>query len=125
MKKQSTDAYYFRRNRLTELLNRESITDELTTQISNFQVARVEPDNVQVSDSKFWINRIAVISIDIDNFKSVNDDFGHAYGDVVLLSVAGRLEKSAAALTEKHIGRIQVLPAHPSGEEFIIRGCPR
>lgn len=54
---------------------------------------------------------LAVIIMDIDHFKSVNDRFGHAYGDLVLKDFAGRL--SAAAGRDDLLGRI-------GGEEFLL-----
>ncbi len=48
---------------------------------------------------------------DIDNFKSINDTYGHGVGDEVLIAVAGRLR---GALSDKDlIGRY-------GGEEFVI-----
>lgn len=54
---------------------------------------------------------LAVIIMDIDHFKSVNDRFGHAYGDLVLKDFAARL--SSAAGRDDLLGRI-------GGEEFLL-----
>lgn len=54
---------------------------------------------------------LAVIIMDIDHFKSVNDRFGHAYGDLVLKDFASRL--SSAAGRDDLVGRI-------GGEEFLL-----
>lgn len=40
---------------------------------------------------------VAVISSNLDNFKLVNDNFGHAVGDVVIREIAGRLTSSMRA----------------------------
>jgi diguanylate cyclase (GGDEF)-like protein len=53
----------------------------------------------------------AVMILDIDRFKQVNDRYGHAAGDAVLLTVAGRLR---AAL------RPSDLLARIGGEEFLV-----
>ncbi|MCW0979947.1 MULTISPECIES: GGDEF domain-containing protein [Rhizobium] len=54
---------------------------------------------------------LAVIIMDIDHFKAVNDRFGHASGDLVLKDFAGRL--CAAAGRDDLLGRI-------GGEEFLL-----
>jgi two-component system cell cycle response regulator len=54
---------------------------------------------------------LGVIMLDIDKFKTVNDTFGHAAGDAVLVATADRL---AGALSEKDVlGRY-------GGEEFLV-----
>lgn len=55
--------------------------------------------------------RLALISIDLDRFKEINDTFGHAVGDVLLKAVASRLLSST---------RETDLLAHLSGDEFIL-----
>jgi diguanylate cyclase (GGDEF)-like protein len=53
----------------------------------------------------------ALMILDIDHFKRINDDFGHPAGDRVLRSVAARLR--AFLITPNFFGRI-------GGEEFLI-----
>lgn len=53
----------------------------------------------------------AVIAIDLDEFKVINDRFGHAGGDQVLVAVAGILRSHCA-----HFGAV----ARMGGEEFLV-----
>ena len=55
--------------------------------------------------------RVAVLFIDLDNFKTVNDSFGHACGDEVIVAVARRLEACA---------RAGDTPARIGGDEFAL-----
>ena len=59
-------------------------------------------------------NRIAVLMIDLDNFKQINDVHGHQVGDRVLATIARRIEKTLAA----HTGSSSVM-ARIGGDEFI------
>ncbi|ROT97114.1 EAL domain-containing protein [Altererythrobacter sp. FM1] len=77
---------------LTGLLNRTSFTDGLYG-----LVRKGEP--------------FAMLSIDLDRFKAINDQFGHPVGDVVLSQVADRL--SEAVPQEGWVARI-------GGDEFIV-----
>lgn len=57
---------------------------------------------------------VAVMLVDLDRFKLVNDGYGHAVGDRVLVEVAARL--AAAAGADDLVARI-------GGEEFLL-ACP-
>ena len=55
--------------------------------------------------------KVAVIYIDIDNFKTVNDTFGHQIGDQLLSLMAHRLQSTCRELAQIcHIG----------GDEFLV-----
>lgn len=68
-------AYY---DALTDLPNRQYFTDQLSKVIAL---------------SKRQQTTMAVMFIDLDSFKRVNDTLGHQYGDIVLKEIAHRLSK--------------------------------
>ena len=83
---------------LTGLANREAFMLSLRHKISLSSGRR--PDE-----------RFAVLFIDLNHFKSINDHFGHGVGDRVLVEVAQRLRSAV---------RSQDLVARLSGDEFVI-----
>jgi diguanylate cyclase (GGDEF)-like protein len=54
---------------------------------------------------------VAVVTVDLDRFKDVNDALGHAYGDRLLVEVAGCL---------RHGARETDVVARVGGDEFVI-----
>lgn len=55
--------------------------------------------------------RFSMLYIDLDNFKNINDSFGHKYGDALLQAVSQRIRNS-----------LETIPSHLfrySGDEFI------
>jgi diguanylate cyclase (GGDEF)-like protein len=84
------------RDELTGLLNRSAFLEYLT-----------EAGHDVLDTGR----RIAVIFVDLDRMKLVNDTLGHVAGDALLCSVAGRL--NAAARSDDLIGRL-------GGDEFAV-----
>ncbi|MGE5279003.1 MAG: diguanylate cyclase domain-containing protein [Acidobacteriota bacterium] len=81
---------------LTDLPNRSLFQDRLTQALSR---ARRRDE------------KIAVMFLDLDDFKIINDSFGHARGDEVLREVGGRLKSDL---------RGQDTAARMGGDEFIV-----
>ena len=96
------------RRLMEERLNHQAFHDPLTglanrTLIhSSLKAALAKPD----AGSQF-----AVLFIDLDNFKWVNDSLGHDKGDVLLCEVASRLQKTL---------RADDTPARFGGDEFVV-----
>ncbi|MFV0422123.1 GGDEF domain-containing protein [Oleidesulfovibrio sp.] len=65
---------------------------------------------------------LALIMLDIDNFKNFNDEFGHRIGDQAIRTVAKILQDAVSTLVGKR--DTDVLVARYGGEEFsiILRG---
>jgi diguanylate cyclase (GGDEF)-like protein len=80
---------------LTELVNRSRF-DEQT------RIALREAEQTPGS--------VAVLLMDLDRFKDVNDVLGHSFGDVVLQEVARRLKRAASTATVARLG----------GDEFAV-----
>jgi len=59
--------------------------------------------------------RLAVMYLDLDNFKSINDTLGHAAGDRLLASVAARLQTCCRAVD---------MVSRQGGDEFLILMAP-
>jgi diguanylate cyclase (GGDEF)-like protein/PAS domain S-box-containing protein len=94
-------------------------TQERLTNLANMDVLSGLPNRGRVrqllgealSGSAGGEAPCAIMFLDLDGFKPVNDTFGHPKGDVVLKSVAQRLLKEAGPFG--HVGRM-------GGDEFAI-----
>ncbi|SYX87448.1 putative bifunctional diguanylate cyclase/phosphodiesterase [Paenibacillus alvei] len=89
-------AYY---DTLTQLPNRHYFT-------INVERALEDADNKASS--------LALMFIDIDRFKHINDSLGHNVGDMLLVQVAQRLSDCLSKLSGRH------LSSRYGGDEFII-----
>jgi diguanylate cyclase (GGDEF)-like protein/PAS domain S-box-containing protein len=81
---------------LTGLANRTSFLEHLEVGLK--RAARTDTD-------------VAVLFIDLDNFKMVNDSFGHAAGDELLKAVGSRLQAAVRGMD---------VVARQGGDEFLI-----
>lgn len=92
-------------DRVTELAIKDGLTG-----ISNHRhiVNRLE---AEIARSKRYGSNLSVIIFDIDNFKGINDRFGHLAGDQVLIKVAQVLANSVRNIDA--VGRY-------GGEEFLV-----
>jgi diguanylate cyclase (GGDEF)-like protein len=61
---------------------------------------------------------VVLASLDIDHFKTINDRFGHGYGDLVLAALAWRMESAAVEIAKEMGGKISVDIFRLGGEEF-------
>lgn len=55
--------------------------------------------------------KMAILSLDLDKFKEINDSYGHDVGDALLKEIGKRLHKSI---------RVEDLAARIGGDEFVI-----
>lgn len=92
-----------RRDPLTGLRNRRGFTDAITPLLDRVTQA---PDAV-LDDS----HGVALLLLDVDRFKAINDAHGHDAGDVVLVTLARRLARWDGAMC---------VTARLGGEEFAL-----
>jgi diguanylate cyclase (GGDEF)-like protein/PAS domain S-box-containing protein len=97
--------------RMREELQRRATRDELTGCHNRASIVRALEDHV--AGGEHACER-AVVFVDIDHFKAVNDRYGHAAGDELLSIVAQRLR--GAVREDDLVGRI-------GGDEFLVL-CP-
>ncbi|MDK2123631.1 GGDEF domain-containing protein [Parachitinimonas caeni] len=108
---------YSEHDTLTGLLNRKTFDTNLLKILAGLQpseAAKVRPTlsrrRSRQSDFKHWMG-----VIDIDHFKRINDQFGHLYGDEVLLLLARLMRESF---------RFQDKLFRFGGEEFVVLLAP-
>ncbi len=88
--------YQATHDNLTNLYNRQKLNDEF---------------NQEIQREQRYNNGLSLIMIDIDDFKSINDTYGHDVGDEVLIDISSILLKSV---------RITDLVSRWGGEEFMV-----
>jgi diguanylate cyclase (GGDEF)-like protein len=90
-------------------ISRQAITDELTG-LSNVRHFHELLDQ-EIERAQRFNNHIGLVMVDIDNFKHVNDTYGHPQGDLVLKEVARVLKEQSRDID---------YPARYGGEEMSV-----
>ncbi len=83
---------------------------DLLTGLYNKSTTEQYVDEIMAASSKTAYPH-ALLMLDIDDFKGINDTYGHVTGDQVLKEVANMLRKSA---------RVSDIPGRIGGDEFVL-----
>ena len=94
---------------LHETVQRQAVTDELTGLFNHRRFQ--EGLRAEVERARRFDQGIGLVMLDIDNFKQVNDTYGHQVGDHVLAEVAKVLREYSREIDE---------PARYGGEELAV-----
>ena len=99
-------ACYYRANRsLLQLAREDSLTGLPNRRCIDDELGRV------ITQSRRSYRNFMLMVLDLNGFKNVNDEHGHAVGDKYLQAVAARLQKHVR--TSDFVGRL-------GGDEFVI-----
>jgi len=97
------------RKKYEESLRHQATHDELTG-LPNRWLFRLQLNQAMARAGRSGL-RVAVLFIDLDHFKNINDSFGHSQGDSLLIQVGSRM---------RSVLRIHDSLARQGGDEFAI-----
>lgn len=95
--------------RLYARVQRQATTDGLTTLYNHRTGQEKLAEQLRVAER--YQRNVAVVMIDVDHFKSINDNHGHPAGDAVLRSVASIIKNDCRDVD---------IPVRYGGEEFLL-----
>ena len=94
---------------LHELVSEQAVTDDLTG-LANGRAFRDRMEKEAARAVRFR-HEVSLLMLDIDDFKKVNDTYGHPSGDEVLRAICRILKAESRGIDE---------PARYGGEEFVM-----
>ncbi len=94
---------------LHELVSEQAVTDDLT-ELANNRAFREQIDREAARAVRFGLD-LSLLILDLDDFKSVNDNYGHPQGDAVLWTIGRILREESRGIDQ---------PARYGGEEFVV-----
>lgn len=106
----------------TSMQEREEFRERMTHEATHDGLTGIPNRNASLSQLNRGLARtrrseasLAVLFIDLDDFKAVNDNHGHPMGDAVLRTIAQRMVRAVRA--GDHVGRL-------GGDEFVVIAEP-
>ncbi len=96
-------------NEYHERMTKLAVTDRLTSLPNRFACGEITRRYIKRGED------FAAVSIDVNNFKSINDTMGYATGNKILIEIAERLKavQESETFTEQAVARL-------SGDEFAL-----
>ncbi|MBO5389161.1 MAG: GGDEF domain-containing protein [Lachnospiraceae bacterium] len=94
-------------------LNDEINHDELTNVYNRYYLTNFIKDNFEDVKINGEQSNLSLAVVDVDSFKSINDSYGHKFGDLVLRRIASILRDKSDDYSDAKVVRL-------GGDEFII-----
>lgn len=100
-------------------ISSQKMTEKKLDKLAHYDLLTNLPNRVlfynsltnSISKSKRNSSKVALMFIDLDNFKTINDTLGHDYGDILLKEVADKL---------KSVLRAEDVVSRLGGDEFTV-----
>lgn len=100
---------------LTGLLNSRSMEEKIR-EVLEISSPNIESESAEIKPTL----SVALLALDLDHFKQVNDSYGHDYGDIVLKCFAHRLERAVTEIQQEYTNVVRLDVGRSGGEEFTI-----
>lgn len=101
----SKAASFMDKRQLEKLAQSDSMTEFFNHKTAMLKLS------AEIEKSKFSGNKLCLLMIDIDDFKRINDQYGHIQGDEIIKDVAGVIRQQT---------RVRDIIGRYGGDEFIV-----